>query len=44
MKKTIRRGYVVNTAVLVAVYILCVVLANVFSEVSNFKLILTPSI
>ena len=44
MKKTIRRGYLVNTAVLVAVYILCVVLANVFSEVSNFKLILTPSI
>ena len=29
---------------LVAVYILCVVLANVFSEVSSFKLILTPSI
>lgn len=44
MKKTIRRGYVVNTIVLVAVYALCVVLANVLADASNFKLILAPSI
>lgn len=44
MKKTIRRGYAVNTIVLVAVYALCVVLANVLADASNFKLILAPSI
>lgn len=44
MKKTICRGYAVNTIVLVAVYALCVVLANVLADASNFKLILAPSI
>lgn len=44
MKKAIRRGYAVNTIVLVAVYALCVVLSNVFADVSNFKLILVPSV
>ena len=44
MKKTICLGYAVNTIVLVAVYALCVVLANVLADASNFKLILAPSI
>ena len=44
MKKELRRGYAVNTIVLVAVYAACVVLASVFADVGNFKLIIAPSL
>ena len=44
MKKTVKRGYIVNTAVTVAVYALCIVLAATLGQGGSFKLILAPSI
>ena len=44
MKKTFKRGYLVNTAVLVAVYVLCVVLSGAFADSGSFRLTIAPSI
>ena len=44
MKKTFRRGYLVNTAVLIAVYALCVALSVVLADSGSFRLTVVPSI
>lgn len=44
MKKAFKRGYLVNTAVLVAVYVLCVVLSGAFADSGSFRLTIAPSI
>lgn len=44
MKKAVKRGYIVNTVVLAAVYALCVVLAAALEGNDNFKLTIVPSI
>lgn len=44
MKKAFKRGYLVNTAVLVAVYVLCVVLSGAFAGSGSFRLTIAPSI
>ena len=44
MKKTLRRGYLVNTAVLIAVYALCVALSVVLADSGSFRLTVVPSI
>ena len=36
MKKTVKRGYIVNTAVTVAVYALCIVLAATLGQGGSF--------
>lgn len=43
-EKTFRRGYLVNTAVLIAVYALCVVLSVVLADSGSFRLTVVPSI
>ena len=44
MKKTVKRGYIVNSAAIAAVYALCIVLAATLGREGSFKLILAPSI
>lgn len=44
MKKAFKRGYLVNTAVLVAVCVLCVVLSGAFADSGSFRLTIAPSI
>ena len=44
MKKAFKRGYLVNTAVLVAAYVLCVVLSGAFADSGSFRLTIAPSI
>ena len=44
MKKAFKRGYLVNTAVLVAVYVLCVVMSGAFADSGSFRLTIAPSI
>ena len=44
MTKAFKRGYLVNTAVLVAVYVLCVVLSGAFADSGSFRLTIAPSI
>ena len=44
MKATFKRGYIVNTLVLIVVYALCVVFAALFGGGGSFKLIIAPSI
>lgn len=44
MKKAFKRGYLVNTTVLVAVYVLCVVLSGAFADSGSFRLTIAPSI
>ena len=44
MKKAFKRGYVVNTAVLAAVYVLCVLLTSLIGDEGSFRLTVVPSI
>ena len=44
MKKAVKRGYLVNTLAVVAVYALCIVLASTLGQGGSFKLIVVPSI
>ena len=44
MKKAFKSGYVVNTAVLAAVYVLCVLLTSLIGDEGSFRLTVVPSI